>query len=665
MDRRKSRWFIVLGILFACGLLLLLGWQWIFMPSEPVPAPASVTAIQVVDREPEVRASTHVEAEPTDVTSAPAAIGGTYRGRVIDAVTRRPVRKFDVHLLRVQSVDDTPRRRHLKQTFQSNTGRFAWSGLQGGTWTAAVSAQDYQLFGLAEFTIVAGKEAPEIVIPLLRGFAVRGRVFDARTGVGIGGAYVRVAERSAWGVAEGSGPDTQSRSDGTFELDGVPGGDRVLVADSMNYAAGEVTVVVNDETPPVEIGLARGGAISGRIMTSGGAPIKATIILSGPDGGPYQTTDEGMFSFDHLRAGTYTLTATTTAGSAKEQIELAEEEVRSDVTLAVREGRTVRGTLHGLRPDQLEGAFVLARTGKKEQFFNSRADDQGAYALKGLPSGRATLTAMTRTRQVEKTVDVPADRDLVLDFVFPLGARLSGRITQGGKPAADSFVVVGSEGPKAQIVYQGQIAQDGQYEVEGLPAGEYRLTVAGEMSRSITVAGDTVLNIDIPSVQVGGSVLEEGGAVPIVRADIYVRGLDAATSHVHAHRQSDDFGQFQLIGVEPGDVELTVYKPGYEMYREKIAYSSPITQKTIRLRRGGGVQVRVQRSASGAPAHGFVVSEKIARNPWAIDYWIALDRDGIGFLPSALTGSTLVIDANVAKPISIREWDGSSLDLKF
>jgi hypothetical protein len=82
-------------------------------------------------------------------------------------------------------------------------------------------------------------------------------------------------------------------------------------------------------------------------------------------------------------------------------------------------------------------------------------------------------------------------------------------------------------------------------------------------------------------------------------------------------------------------------------------------------RRGGGVQVRVQRSASGEPADGFLVSEKIAGNGWAIDYWIALNRDGIGFMPSALTGSTLVIDGNVAKPIIIREWDGSSLDPKL
>ena len=101
-----------------------------------------------------------------------------------------------------------------------------------------------------------------------------------------------------------------------------------------------------------------------------------------------------------------------------------------------------------------------------------------------------------------------------------------------------------------------------------------------------------MLNIEIPLVQVGGRVLEDAGAAPIVSADIYVRGLDAATSRVRAHKESDHFGQFKLTGVEPGDVELIVYKPGYE-------------------------------------------------------------------------GRTLMIDAFAGKPVEIRDWDRSPLDLKF
>jgi hypothetical protein len=668
MDRPKHRWFIVLGALLACGVVLL-GRHWVSTSSNVVSAPASVTATQVVEPEPRSPASTGVEAAaPANPTSVPAATaGGTFRGRVIDAVTRQPVREFEVRLMRIQIRDqsrtmDEP----LTRTFRSGSGRFAWSGLEPSRWVGVVSAHGYQQFELREFTIAAGDGAPELVLPLLHGFTVHGRVFDVNTGVGISEAYVSFVEPDA--AYHGDNlmqPFANSKEDGTYELDGVPGGDVTLAAGAKGYTARDVKVIVNEETPAVDFGLSTGGAISGRVLTAAGAPVKGMIMLSGPSSGPSQTTDEGVFSFGQLPAGSYVLMATTPAGSGRQEIELAPEERKSDVILTVVTGRTVSGTIRGLQSSQLERAFVSARSAAKRQFFNARPDEQGAYALKGLPPGKLTLSAWTSGRQFEKTIDVPADKDLVLDIVFPPGARLSGRVTQGGEPAAGKLIAMDPADAKAQIAYRAQTSQDGQYEIEGLPPGEYRLDVEGDIGRSIAIAGDTVLNIEIPSVQVGGRVLEDAGAVPIVGADIYVRGLDAATSGVRAHEESDHFGRFKLTGVEPGGLEILVYKPGYEMYREKIAYSSPITDKTIRLRRGGGVEVRVQLRSQGELPSGFYVTDESWRKGRAIEHWIPLDRNGIGYIPSALTGGTLVIHSYVGRPIEIRDWDGSPLDLKF
>lgn len=668
MDRSKHRWLIALGGLLACGVLLLVGRQWVSTSNEQVPAPARITATQVVEPEPDAPAPTNAEAAPTDPTPAPAATtGGTFRGRVIDAVTCQPVREFEIRLTRVQDRGETYREEApLTRTFKSSSGRFSWSDIKPSRWTVILSAHGYQQFELAEFTSVAGKKAPELVMPLLHGFTVHGRVFDVHTGAGIDEAYVTFAEPDA--AYHGDKPTTpyaKSEEDGAFELDGIPGGDRTLSAGAKGYTSRDVEVLVNDETQPVDFGLSTGGAISGRVVTAAGAPVKGMVMLSGAGGGIYQTTDDGVFSFGQLLAGSYLLTSTTSAGSAREKIELVSEERRSGVILTVVAGRTLRGTIRGLRPDQLENAFISVMSTSPRQFFSSRPDDQGAYALKGLSPGKVTLTAATRSRRMQKTVDVPADRDVVLDIVFPPGARLSGRVTQGGKPAADTSISMGSADAKAEIAYQAQTSQDGQYEIEGLPAGEYRFRAQGDIGRSITIAGDTVLNIEIPLVQVGGRVIEDGSAVPIVSADLYVRGVDASTSRVHAHKQSDHFGQFKLTGVEPGDVELIAYKPGYEMYREKIAYSAPITDKTIRLRRGGGVEVRVQRSTKDPPARGFYVSDKVAASDWVIDYWIPLDQNDIGFIPSALVGRTLIIDTLVGKPIEIRDWDGSPLNLTF
>ena len=91
------------------------------------------------------------------------------------------------------------------------------------------------------------------------------------------------------------------------------------------------------------------------------------------------------------------------------------------------------------------------------------------------------------------------------------------------------------------------------------------------------MAGDEVLNIDIPSVQLSARIVEDGGAVPIVGANVHVGGSAPETARVRVDKQTDDFGQFALTGIEPGEIVLIVYKPGYGIHREKTVYASPIT----------------------------------------------------------------------------------------
>ena len=87
------------------------------------------------------------------------------------------------------------------------------------------------MFNVPEFTIEAGKATGEIVMPLLRGYAVRGQVVDASTGAGIAEAGIgfRVpADRYGGYGGPRSAPWAKSKDDGSFVLDGIPGGDIVL-----------------------------------------------------------------------------------------------------------------------------------------------------------------------------------------------------------------------------------------------------------------------------------------------------------------------------------------------------------------------------------------------------------------------------------------------------
>jgi hypothetical protein len=61
-----------------------------------------------------------------------------------------------------------------------------------------------------------------------------------------------------------------------------------------------------------------------------------------------------------------------------------------------------------------------------------------------------------------------------------------------------------------------------------------------------------MLNIDIPLTQLSARIVEEGSTVPIVGAKVYVRGSTPETARVRGDKQTDDFRQFTLTGIEPG-----------------------------------------------------------------------------------------------------------------
>ena len=663
MDRPKHRRLILVGFVLAGGALLLLGRQWTSAPNA-VPAAANVPSRQLVERQPEkVEPATVQAAAPSALvspSSAPPATATGFRGRIIDAVTHQPVTEFEVRLIRVRReayTEDEP----ITRSFESTTGRFSWADVAAGTWRAAVTAPGYQMFNVDNFQISAGTATREFLMPLLRGFAVRGHVFELSTGAGIVDAKISFQQM---GVSESFGKSrayAESKEDGSFTLDGIPGGEIILTVGARDHAYRELGIVVDEYTPPQEIALSTGGTIAGMVTTTAGVPIKGPVRLEGPGPGYFgETNDAGQFSYEHMRPGRYRVSVDTSAGSARQEFMLGQDEIKEGIVLIVGAGRGVRGTVRGLRPEQLQKTHLLLRT--ENATLMGRPDEWGAYVLKGVPPGPAVLTVSGLALQLNKAVEVPADQDVTLDIVFPAGARLSGRVTQGGEPAVRKTLWMRPVEDESNTLYRSSTSEDGQYEIEGLPPGEYHLRVDEDISRTVTMAGDAVLNIDIPSVQLSARVVEDGGSVPVVGANVYVRGSAPETARVRGDKQTDDFGQFTFVGIEPGEIVLMVYKPGYEMYRETIAYFSPITDRTIALHKSAGVEVRVQPGSRRFP-RGFTITQSFPGNDYVVDLWMPLDREGVGHVPSALAGTTLQIGRFSGKPIVIERWNGQPFEL--
>jgi hypothetical protein len=666
MDRPKHRRTLLVAlVLLAGGALLSLGRQWTsesehsIVPTElprgqPAHLPSKVESARV-----EVAASSAPALPPT--TTPEPATG--FRGRVIDAVTRQPLPEFEVQLTPIRHEGmGTSYLEPITRTFQSKSGRFAWSDLAAGTWVAGVSAHGHQTFNVPEFKIDAGKATREIVMPLLRGYAVHGRIFELSTGAGVADAWIEFQP-----VRDYQGPRSRatakSKDDGSFTLDGVPGGDILLVVGAQDHAYHELPVTVDEKTPPQEIALSGGGTIAGMVTTTAGAPVKGRVWLQGP-GPSYmgESNEAGQFSYKHMPPGRYRVAADTSAGSARQDFVLQQDEIKDGIVLVVGAGRSVRGIVRGPRPEQISKTHLILRAESGNASMSMNPDERGSYVFNGVPSGPAEIIVYSSGVQFERHLDVPADQDVTFDIVLPAGARLSGRITQGGRPAANKSIWMRPAGAKDGMLYRTSTSEQGEYEIEDLPSGDYRLQADEDISRAIAIAADTVLNIDIPSVQLSARIMEDGGSVPIVGADVYLRGSAPETARVRGDKKTDDFGQVALTGIEPGEIVLIVYKPGYEMYREKISYSAPITSKTIMLHKNTGVEVRVKSGSRRFPI-GFTITQSLPGNENVIDIWIPLDHERVGYVPSTLAGTTFQIGRFSGQPLVFEDWDGQPFEL--
>jgi hypothetical protein len=677
MERSKRRWFIITALALCLGLVWL-GRSLVLSPAPEI-TPANVPVSQPT-AQPTADAtspsSPPAATEPARETAAPepdpAVGGGTLQGRVIDAATRLPVKEFELRLLPYSKYMVPSDKPPITRAFKSASGRFAWKSAPVGHWTLLVVARGYQGFELRELNLASGEPTREVVLPLLRGHTLTGRVFDEDSGAAIRDASIRFREaHESWSASFRwtARQVAKSTDDGSFALEGVPAGRLTLSIGAANYAPRDMDVTVREKPSPLEIALSKGGVISGYLASADGTPVTGEVSLQNLEVGGGGFTNRGAesseFSFEFLPAGRYRLSGHSSLGAAAKEIVLARNEHLEGVALTLSPGRTVRGVVRGLRPEQLAHTMIAVHSVEQPGVqANTQVNEQGWYALHGVAPGRARVDVFAGSRQAHKEITIPADQDLALDFDFPAGFPLHGRVSQRGKPVAGHGVFVKPVKPSQESLYA-RTSDQGAYEIEGLTAGEYDVFADGIAARRINVLGDTVLDLELPETELAGRVLEQGSDVPIVGVGIHLTGMESATSNVHIYKETDHFGRFALSGLEQGTILLSIYKPGFAMFRERIAYSAPITTKTVRLRRSNGVEIKAQASATGRPRKWLFVVEKLGENTRGISLRINLDENGVGSLPNALGRSTLEIYGGSSTPTVVKEWDGQSIDLKF
>jgi protocatechuate 3,4-dioxygenase beta subunit len=594
---------------------------------------------------------------------------GTIRGRVEDAATNRPVTDFtasyaDARGQLAGAVRVVMGLGEREKSFQSPDGSFELADVPPGKWGVRVSSPGYRPAEVSGIEIAEGETKEGVVVALKKGAVISGRVLDPRRGTGVPNASVSWTEGSdASGMGAGmavlarldagGGTAATTDADGRFRFDGLPSGKITLSAEHPDFVEVSKQIELDDETS-VDLTLGLGGSISGTVVGKDGRTgIPGADVLLRDQGGSFTMGDDsaradasGNFSFEHLKAGRYGVSARSNAGaSAWKDVVLGESQRLDGVLLEMAAGATIRGTVSGLPAGKVGGIRVFAST-KDYQDSVSTGDD-GRFTLRDVPSGVVRLTASTpfpAMRSTSKNVDVPEGAtEVPAEIVFEGNSRLAGRVTRGDKPLTGAFVSATPDPPSATAGRASdQTDEDGRYSIEGLTDGNYQVRVSGQSSsyrRDFTVSGDTNGDIALPTLAISGIVTDAGSNEPIPGAFLQAETGQERTGVPARYTQTDSRGFYSLDDLDSGSYQVTARKEGYQLKTLSVSVASAPAELNVSLTRGAGLTIRAADGLTGIPLRSVTALAYTGSGSLAFTGSVSLDAEGKGEISSLTPGS--------------------------
>lgn len=318
--------------------------------------------------------------------------------------------------------------------------------------------------------------------------------------------------------------------------------------------------------------LLRGSSLAGRVQTANGLPIDRTctvalspsLIRSPPagtrQGGELsrQTTvaGNGFFQFDHVAAGSYSLTARQQGFS---KTVLAPVIVEKDRDVEISRPLTLTPPLRlvvnldpPLDPWGIPWRAVLRMKDPELDSLRDVAAGKavnGQFAKPGLDPGRYHLDIVDSQGAsfLEEAFDLDADRtlDRRIDLVW-----IEGSVTLGDQPLATRLQFIGAGSRSTSI----QFASDGKGRFSGvLPReGTWRIELPDlhRTLRHVAVhraagARAAKVRIEVPDNRIAGDVVDEGSN-PVANAAVTANDLGTGDSQTAV---TDERGSFELVGL--------------------------------------------------------------------------------------------------------------------
>lgn len=295
------------------------------------------------------------------------------RGQVVSAASGQPITAFTVQLRQpIPNSNSTSAVPTTRISVVDPEGRFDLGAPRAGEYRVHVVAGSHADTLSAPFTVNLGTDFDGVIVRMIAGGTLRGRVVDS-TGAPVSGARVSshhkdwaddlftasLGDLQPWLATEAS---AVTDGEGRYELENLmPESYQVIVKHPDYAGATQSNLVVTDgsETLVREIVLPAGSTVSGVVYGPNGSPLGGALVKliaegqfgGSVPGGPYQarSDEQGRYSITNVKQGSYGAYATRPRGASAGPFQEPVDMRLTKRTLTIREGSNYDGEDFKLR----------------------------------------------------------------------------------------------------------------------------------------------------------------------------------------------------------------------------------------------------------------------------------------------------------------------------
>ena len=510
-----------------------------------------------------------------------------------------------------------------EEEFDDADGAFVLRDLDAGTWQVQARADGFGPMASVEVVLPAVTEEP-LVLTLVPAATAAGTVLDP-DGNPAAGAKVTLQAEMSQRIQRLAGrievPEAVSGTDGTFVITGLAAGSCSLVAAREGCAASEPVPVegrAGEQVSGLVLHLRHGATVSGEVYDAEGERAAGVRVMAQSSStwemSSQQADGEGLFRFEHLAPGSWTITAlmggnddAVDEGAGAEDVTTSfmdnlrftmvqlEENEEEHVVLGAPpkdpvkvHGRVTHGKeplTHGLVSFMAEGSKGL------EALKMTSVGTDGQYEAELAEPGRYMISVQVQStgsgfqqQTIEFRETIPDGDEHTLDFALPLGG-VRGRVRgPDHDPSSGARVTLGVDGGlEAGSLLGGNYSEattdeNGEYSFDFLRPGTYTVAAGGVVfggalggeskggrllrSGVRVEEGHMVEGIDFQLEEPGdleGKVVDGAGA-PVKDAAIFVRDSNGRVLDRFSMTASGADGAFHYTGIAPGEYLVSARK---------------------------------------------------------------------------------------------------------